>query len=176
MTATESVPMHPIEWMRTDEALDVHLGKMVRQASTLEYFLEQTAKALSGSPNGALLISGEPVGRVITVCRKLILAREDVSDKWHARFKDTLDDCGKAFERRNQYVHGSVSWQGPNSQPGTSRSKRFKLEPEFVPLDLSDLTALTRELGRLTFRAGACLAAVLEGFPEHLAEDYTDDD
>lgn len=168
--------MHPIEWMKTNEALDIHLGKMVRQASTLEYFLEQTAKALSGSPYGALLVSGESVSRVISVCRALILAREDATDEWRARFKETLDDCGKAFERRNRYVHGAVSWQGPEGLPGTSRSRRLKLEPDFVPLDMADLTELTRELNRLTLRAGACFIAVLDGFPTHLSEEYHEED
>ncbi|MFI6123251.1 hypothetical protein ACIBCU_26320 [Streptomyces sp. NPDC051064] len=173
--ATESVAMHPIEWMRTDKSLDAHLGKMVRQASTLEYFLEQTAKALSGSPYGALLISGESISRVIEACKALVLAREDASAEWQARFKDTLIASKNAFERRNQYVHGSVSWRGPDGIPGTSRSRRLKPEATFIPLDLDDLASLTREFERLTFQAAACLSAALDEFPDHLAEDYSDD-
>ncbi|MFB7555339.1 hypothetical protein [Streptomyces brevispora] len=165
--------MYPIEWMKTDEGLDVHLGRMVRQASTLEYFIEQTAKALSGTPEAALSVSGDMVGRLIAACKKLIEAREDVTDEWRATFEDTLDAAKTAFGRRNRYVHGSVSWQGEDSVPGTTHNKRGQPEAEFVPLDMNDLADLTRELRRLTFLAAACLSAVLEGFPDHLAEDYS---
>ncbi len=167
--------MHPIEWMRTDEALDVHLGKMVRQASTLEYFLEQIAKELSGSPYGALLVSGQSVGQVIAACKALIVARPDATDEWRAKLLKAAKESRDAFDRRNQYVHGTVSWRGPDGTPGTSRSRKLKGEPEFVPLDLKDLESLTRELQRLTFETGACLAAILQGFPDVLAEDYSDD-
>lgn len=174
MTA-ESVAMHPIEWMKADQALDVHLGRMVRRASTLEYILEQVGKALSGSPYGALLISGQSVTTVIESCKALILAREDATEEWRDRFAGALVASKDAFNRRNQYVHGTVTWRAADGVPGTLRSRKLKPEATFVPLDLKDLSNLTDEFRRLTFEAGACLSAVLQGFPDHLVEDDSDD-
>ncbi|MEV7427010.1 hypothetical protein [Streptomyces sp. NPDC091212] len=167
--------MDALKWMKTDEALNAHLGRMIRQAATLELYLEQTVKVLCGGPYGALLISGESTSRVIDACRALVKVHHALTDEWREEFNTVLSDAKQAFERRNRYVHGAISWQGEVAVPGNSRSRRLKLEAEFVPLDLDDLVDLTSELNRLTLATGSCLRAALDGFPDHLAEDYSDD-
>lgn len=168
--------MNTVEWMKTDEALDLHLGQMVRLASNLEYFLEQVAKELCDSPYSALLVSGENATRVLDIVRVLITAREDATDEWRKKVQAVLADAKTAFERRNQYVHGSISWRGEGAAtPGTSRSRRLKPEPDFVPLELAELASLSKEFRRLCFATGACLAAVQQGFPDHLDEEYSEE-
>lgn len=166
--------MNPYEWPKTEEALNVNLGRMIREAATLETHLETIVKVLCGSPYGALLISGESSSRVIDACRALIKVHQGVTEEWRAEFNTVLSAAKQAFERRHKYVHGAIAWQGEGI-PGTARSRRLKLETEFVPLDLKDLLSLTAEFNRLIGAAAACLAAAVNGFPNHLPEDYVND-
>lgn len=154
------------------DALDRSLGWMIRDAASLEMYLETIVKVLCESPYGALLISGEPSSRVLNVCKVLIDARPEVPDRHRAEFKKMLVEAKAAFERRHSYVHGAIGWQGEGI-PGNLRSRRLKAKQDFQPLDLQDLHQLAREFNRLVGRGNYFLGLALAGFPDQLPEDVS---
>ncbi|MGW6584441.1 hypothetical protein [Streptomyces globisporus] len=156
------------------DAFDRSLGRMIREAAMLEFWLEQTVKLLCESPYGALLISGESSSRVLRVCKVLIDAHTEVPEEHRAEFKTMLKEAEAAFDRRHWYVHGAIGWEGEGI-PGNARSRRLKASQDFQPINMDDLNQLGGELNRLTGRAAYFLRLTSERFPDHLAEEYTDD-
>ncbi|QUC56035.1 MULTISPECIES: hypothetical protein [unclassified Streptomyces] len=145
------------EWITGgQQRFDNLLGRMIREAATLEMYLELTVKQLCGSPYGALLISGESSSRVITACRALVDARNDIPEEGKEEFRALLAQAKQAFERRHRYVHGAIGWEG-DGIAGTMRNRRLKAEGQFERIDIDDLEALGNEFNRLTFVAGSCL-------------------
>ncbi|MFD5787082.1 hypothetical protein ACFWH1_10760 [Streptomyces sp. NPDC127037] len=153
---------------------DRALGAMVREAAMLEHYLETIVKVLCGSPHGALLISGESTSRVLTVCKALIDAHTEIPEEHRTDFKKMLTDAKTAFEQRHTYVHGAIAWQDEGI-PGNARSRRLKHEPDFHPIESDDLHNLAQEFNRLIFRAGYFLRLAIEGFPDHLSVEYSED-
>ncbi|MGC4927244.1 hypothetical protein [Streptomyces sp. DT117] len=156
------------------DALDRSLGWMIRDAATLEMYLENIVKVLCESPYGALLISGETSSRVLNVCKVLIDAHPEVPDAHRTEFKEMLVEAKAAFERRHSYVHGAIAWEGAGI-PGNLRSRRLKADQDFQPLDLQDLHQLAREFNRLVGRANYFMRLALAGFPDRLAGDVSSD-
>lgn len=134
------------------DTFDRSLGRMIREAAMLEFWLEQTVKLLCESPYGALLISGESSGRVLQVCKVLIDAHPEVPEEHRAEFKTMLTEAKAAFDRRHWYVHGAIGWEGEGI-PGNARSRRLKASQDFQPISMDDLDELCGELGRLAGRA-----------------------
>ncbi|MDW4913734.1 MULTISPECIES: hypothetical protein [Streptomyces] len=155
------------------DAFDRSLGWMIREAASLEMYLETIVKELCESPYGALLISGEPSSRVLNVCKVLIDAHPEVPEEHRTEFKKMLTDAKAAFERRHVYVHGAIAWEGQGI-PGNVRSRRLRARQDFQPLDTSDLNQLAAEFNRLIFRAGYFLRLTAAGFPDFLPEDHVD--
>ncbi|MER6601832.1 hypothetical protein [Streptomyces parvus] len=148
------------------DALDRTLGWMIRDAATLEMYLETIAKVLCQSPYAALLINGETSSRVMNVCKVLIEAHTEIPETHRAESKKMLTEAKAAFERRHSYVHGAIAWEGAGI-PGNMRSRRLKAGQDFQPLDLQDLEQLAGEFNRLIGRANAFLGLALAGFPSH---------
>lgn len=143
------------------DRFDSLLGRMIREAAMLERYLETIVKQLCGSPYGALLISGESSSRVITACRALADARDDLPEASKQGLKTLLTQSKGAFERRHRYVHGSIAWAGEGT-PGTMRSRRLKSEHQFEPVNLDDLADLANEFNRLIFAAGDWVRLLIE--------------
>ncbi|MEV7163121.1 hypothetical protein AB0N60_13590 [Streptomyces microflavus] len=158
-------PPHMLDF----DALDRALGWMIRDAATLEMYMETIVKVLCESPYGALLISGESSSRVLNVCKVLIDAHPEVPDAHRTEFKKTLVEAKAAFERRHSYVHGAIGWAGAGI-PGNVRSRRLRAGQDFQPLDLEDLQQLAGEFNRLIGRANSFLGLALAGFPSHTPE------
>ncbi|MYT39012.1 hypothetical protein GTY66_23665 [Streptomyces sp. SID8356] len=156
------------------DTFDRSLGRMIREAAMLEFWLEQTVKVLCESPYGALLISGESSTRVLQVCKVLIDAHKEVPEEHRAEFKTMLTDTKAALDRRHWYVHGAIGWEG-DGIPGNARSRRLKASQDFQPINMDDLNQLCGELNRLCGQAAYFLRLALKRFPHHLAEESTDD-
>ncbi|NUV89982.1 hypothetical protein G6W61_27870 [Streptomyces sp. KAI-26] len=134
------------------DTFDRSLGRMIREAAMLEFWLEQTVKVLCESPYGALLISGETSSRVLKVCKVLIDAHVEVAEEHRAEFKTMLKEAEAAFDRRHWYVHGAIGWEGEGI-PGNARSRRLKSSQDWQPISIDDLNQLGEELARLAGRA-----------------------
>ncbi|MDX3069606.1 hypothetical protein AB0G86_34850 [Streptomyces scabiei] len=132
--------------MQEAQLLDSLLGRMIREAATLEMYLERLVKQLCDSPYGALLISGESSSRVLAACRALVDARDDICATEKDEFRTLIVQAKQAFERRHRYVHGAIAW-GAESK-GIMRSRRLKAEHQFELADLEDLSALCVEFNR----------------------------
>ncbi|MEU0786987.1 hypothetical protein ABZ341_36175 [Streptomyces sp. NPDC006173] len=157
------------EWITGgQQRFDSLLGRMIREAAMLETYLETIVKELCGSPYGALLISGESSSRVITACRALVDARDDITEPGKQDLKKLLTESKAAFERRHRYVHGAIAWEGEGI-PGTMRSRRLKNGHQFERIDIDDLEALANEFNRLIFAATNCF--VLLGQMPHASTD-----
>lgn len=146
------------------EAFDRSLGWMIREAASLEMYLETIVKELCQSPYGALLISGEPSSRVLNVCKVLIDAHPEIPQEHRAEFKKMLIEAKAAFERRHGYVHGAIAWVG-DGIPGNMRSRRLKAGQDFRPIELDDLNQLAGEFNRLVIKAHTFLCLANAGFP-----------
>ncbi|WP_371581073.1 hypothetical protein [Streptomyces sp. NBC_01314] len=145
--------------MKEDQLLDSLLGHMIRDAATLEMYLETLVKLLCNSPSGALLISGESSSRVITACRALVDALDDIPQNEKTEFRTLLSQSKQAFERRHPYVHGAIAWNADGK--GAVRSRHLKTEAQFELVDLEDLSALGAEFNRLTSTAHERLGKLL---------------
>lgn len=149
-------------WLTGDaDRYDSLLGRMIREAATLEHFLEAIVKELCGSPYGALLVSGEPTSRILTVWRTLGDARDDIPAASKQEVKDLVPQIKEAFDRRNQYVHGAIAWEG-EGVPGTMRGRRLKSAGQFEKLDIDDLADLANEFNRLSFAVSAWFRSATE--------------
>jgi hypothetical protein len=155
-----------MDWINGgQDRYDGLLGRMIREAATLELYLENIVKQLCGSPYGALLISGESSSRVIIACRALANARDDIPEASKQEFKVLLTEAKAAFERRHQYVHGAIGWEGEDGIPGTLRSRRLKSEGQFERLDIDDLAKLANEFNRLIFATGGWFRSLVAQQP-----------
>ncbi|MGQ4355268.1 hypothetical protein [Streptomyces drozdowiczii] len=146
------------------QAHDRSLGWMIREAATVELYLETIVKILCGSQYGALLISGAPTTRLIDACRALVDARPEVPEEDRKALKQVLVEAKAAFELRNNYVHGPIAWEA-NGIPGNTRSRHLKASRDFHPFDVNDLQELAAQFNRLTFRCTDFLMRAQTGFP-----------
>ncbi|ARI54579.1 hypothetical protein A6E92_22210 [Streptomyces sp. S8] len=149
---------------------DRSLGWMIREAATLELYLETTVKILCGSPYGALLISGAATTRLMDACKALVDARPEVPKEDRAALKQVLTEAKVAFGKRNTYVHGPIGWEGEGI-PGNMRSRHLQASRDFHPFEMSELQELAAEFNRLVFRCGDFLQRAQDGFPARTSGD-----
>lgn len=149
---------------------DRSLGWMIREAATLELYLETAVKVLCGSPYGALLISGAQTTRLLDACKALVDARPEVPEEDRLALKQVLTEAKVAFNKRNTYVHGPIGWQGEGI-PGNMRSRHLKASRDFQPFEMGELQELAAEFNRLLFRCGDFLQRAQDGFPAQTPDD-----
>ncbi|MEU8886706.1 hypothetical protein [Streptomyces sp. NPDC048442] len=132
------------------------LGTMVTTAAIVEFRLRVISTQLLDSRYSGLITAGETVGKLLDLCEQITKQQQLVGGGRVPELLPLLSRCRAAFKRRDQYIHGTITWGPDEAEWTTMRSRRWKPLPEFGPAAAEDLVDLSKELNTVCDGLIAC--------------------
>src|SRR4051794_34539711 len=81
------------------------LGRLVLASSGSEMSLRRILCALLDSKYGMVVAAGRMTSELIQMCLAVVKVHTDISEEQRGSMLSRLQECSKANERRNRFVH-----------------------------------------------------------------------